>query len=373
MLYSRFALPRLRMYAINSGRYAFQSSRLSANHMTSKPRSRAFIGVDIGGTKVAAGVVDWAGKIVARSRGRMAARGTVEEGLRAVTETLDALLRDRRARGASAIGISVPGWVDSARGTLVGAANIPCWRDFPLAREIAKHYRLRTRIGNDANVAALAEAAWGAGAGYRNVFYVTLGTGIGTGIVQSGRIYEGRTGCAGEGGHTTIDFHGPLCGCGKRGCIEAYASGTAIGRNARERLAGLVECGSNGAKMLALTDGKIEAVTAEIVAKAALQGDKLANEVLKETTEWLGIWLGNVIELLEPDVIVVGGGAGHLMMSRVGQIRESLETWSVNPHWREIPIVEAKYGSESAVAGAAALWLPTGAFYWRRRVAKQEH
>lgn len=337
--------------------------------MRNKSRGSVFIGVDIGGTKVAAGVVNLAGKIVARTRGRMAARGTAEQGLRAVTGTLDTLLRGKLARTASAIGISVPGWVDSSHGRLISAANIPCWRDYPLAREIANHYGLRTRVGNDANVAALAEAAWGAGILYRNVFYVTIGTGIGTGIVQNGRIYDGRTGCAAEGGHTTIDFRGPICGCGKRGCIEAYASGTAIGRIARERL---IESEAGASKMLALAKGNIEAVTAEIVAKAASQGDTVANEVLKETADRLGIWLGNVIELLEPDVIIVGGGAGRLMMSRMPEIRASLENWSVNPHWREIPIVAAKYGPESALAGAAALWLPSSSFRWRRSLAKPE-
>jgi glucokinase len=336
--------------------------------MDRKSRDKLLIGVDIGGTKVAVGAVNSAGEIAAHARKKMVARGSAEDGLRAVTDAIDALLRDKRARGASAIGISVPGWIDAAQGTLIGAANIPCWKNFPLAREIAKRYGLRTRIGNDANVAALAEAAWGAGAGYRNVFYLTLGTGIGTGIVQNGRIYEGRTGCAGEGGHTTIDFRGPLCSCGKRGCIEACASGTAIGKNARQRLMeGGPSASAGASKMLALADGKIEAVTTEIVAQAAAQGDKLADEVLNETAERLAIWLGNIIELLEPDVIVVGGGAGHLMMSRLKQIREALETWSINPRWREIPIVEAKYGSESAVAGAAALWLPNKTFKWRRK------
>ncbi|HTU34991.1 MAG TPA: ROK family protein [Candidatus Acidoferrum sp.] len=339
--------------------------------MPTKSRKRLFIGVDIGGTKVAAGLVNAAGEIVAEARGKMAAQGTAEEGLRSVADVLDSLLRNPRGRGASAIGISVPGWIDSARGTLIGAANIPCWKNFPLAPQIAKRYRLRTRIGNDANVAALAEAAWGAGVGYRNVFYVTIGTGIGTGIIQSGRIYEGRTGCAGEGGHTTIDFHGPLCNCGKRGCIEAFASGTAIGKNARQWLIDGAGATSTAgvSKMLALAGGKIEAVTSEIVAKAASQGDNLANEVLRQTAEYLGIWLGNIIELFEPDVIVFGGGAGRLIMSRAKQVRDTLETWSINPRWREIPIVAAKYGAESAVAGAAALWLPSAAFKRRRNAA----
>lgn len=335
--------------------------------MSQKSKKRLFIGVDIGGTKVAAGAVNATGEIIAEARGKMAARGTAEDALRSVTDVLDSLLRNPRARHASAIGISVPGWIDSTRGTLIGAANIPCWKNFPLAPEIAKRYRLRTRIGNDANVAALAEAAWGAGVGYRNVFYVTIGTGIGTGIVQGGRIYEGRTGCAAEGGHTTIDFHGPLCNCGKRGCIEAFASGTAIGKNARQRLLeGGGGTSAGASKMLTLAGGNIEAVTSEIVAKAASHGDKLADEVLRETAERLAVFLGNIIELFEPDVIVIGGGAGRLMISRVKQIRDALETWSINPRWREIPIVAAKYGAESAVAGAAALWLPSAAFKRRQ-------
>jgi glucokinase len=244
--------------------------------------------------------------------------------------------------------------VDADKGTVLSATNIPCWRDFPLAREIAKRYGLRTRIGNDGNVAALAEAVWGAGAGYRNVFYATFGTGIGAGIVIDRRIYLGRTGAAGEGGHMTIDFRGPLCGCGKRGCIEALSSGTAIGRRAQQRL---LEGGAKKSATLELADGKIEAVTCEIVSKAAARGDKFAVQILKEAAEHVAIWFGNIIELLEPDVIVLGGGIGPLMMSYAGHIREALDTWAINPRWREIPIVGAKYGGESAMVGAAALCL----------------
>ncbi len=335
--------------------------------MPGKSNEKLFIGVDIGGTKVAAGVVNSAGKIVASSRSPMAARGSAEEGFQAVTRGIDTLMRDRRAKTASAIGISVPGWIDAARGSLLSATNIPCWRDFPLAPRIEKRYGLRTRIANDANVAALAEAVWGAGKKCKNVFYVTLGTGIGTGIVLDRRIYDGRTGIAGEGGHTIIDYRGPLCGCGKRGCIEAYASGTAIGKRAQERLA---ENGSGDSQMLALADGKIDGVSCEIVGKAAAQGDPLATEVLNEAAERLGIWLGNIIELLEPDVIVIGGGVGHLMMSYAGKLRETLETWAINPRWREIPIVEAKYGPESAMVGAAALGLPGAESFVSRKRKK---
>jgi len=320
----------------------------------SKSADNLLIGVDIGGTKVAAGLVDARGRVVARVRSRMVTRGSSKEGLRSVFDAVDALLRDRRAKTAHAIGISVPGWVDAKRGIVVSATNIPCWREFPLAREIARFYGLPTRVGNDGNVAALAEAVWGAGANYRTVFYATLGTGIGAGIVIDRRVYTGRAGGAGEGGHMTIDFRGPLCGCGKRGCIEAFASGTAIGRRAQQRL---MEDHAEKSRILDQAEGRIEAVTSEVVAKAAARGDKFALEVLNEAAERLGIWLGNIIELLEPDVIVLGGGIGPLMMSYIDRIQAALETWSINPRWREIPIVGAKYGADSAMVGAAALCL----------------
>ncbi len=312
------------------------------------------LAVDIGGTKVAAGLVNSAGEVLQASRTRMVARRSAEEGLQAVFKAIDRVLRGRRARQAFAIGVSVPGWVDSRRGVLLSAANLPCWRNFPLAKKIEGQYKLRTRVGNDGNVAALAEAAWGAGAGYRKMFYVTLGTGIGTGIVLNHRIYDGRTGGASEGGHMTINFRGPRCGCGKRGCIEVYASGPAIARRARERLG---KRGSQQSRILALAKGKIAAVTSEMVSKAASAGDALGIEVLEEAADYLAIWLGNIIDLLEPEIIVVGGGVGHLMTSYLGRIRDRLKVWALNPRQDEIPIMDARYGAESALVGAAAMCL----------------
>lgn len=319
------------------------------------PKSKNLIlGVDIGGTKVAAGLVNAKGQVLFTERTRMVARESSEEGFQAVRDAIDAVLRHRRAKEARAIGVSAPGWVDSKRGVLLSATNLPCFSDFSLVREIEKLYGLPVRLGNDANVAALAEAAWGAGTGYANVFYVSLGTGIGTGMVIQNRIYQGRTGAAGEGGHMTINFQGPMCGCGKRGCIEMYASGTAIARRTRERLS---ERGVSRSLILKIADGNIEGVTAEIVSKAAAARDKLATEILEEAAEHLAVWLGNIIDLLEPDIIVVGGGLAPLLMSFLGRIRSQLETWAINPREQEVPIVEAHYGSQSALVGAAALWL----------------
>jgi glucokinase len=317
------------------------------------PKSRAvLLGVDIGGTKVLAGLVNSRGKILHSARTPMVAGKSARAGLQAVFDALDAVLRDPRAKRARAIGVSVPGWVDASRGVLHSAPNISCWRNLPLAREIRRRYGLPVRVENDANAAVLAEASWGAGAKFANVFYVTVGTGIGTGIVLRHRLYSGRTGGASEGGHVTIDFRGPLCGCGKRGCIEAYVSGTAIARLARQLLR---KPRVRRSKILKAAGGSLDAVTAEHVAKAARLGDRLALALLNDAADHFAIWLGGVIDMLEPDVVIIGGGMASLMMSLLPRIRRGLRTWAANPRRHEIPIVRARYGADSALAGAAAL------------------
>ena len=146
-----------------------------------------------------------------------------------------------------------------------------------------------------------------------------------------------------------------MCGCGKRGCIESYASGTAIAREARERVG---KKGAAGSRILKLAGGDIAAITSEKVSEAARAGDKLAREILEEAADHLAIWIGNMIDLLDPDVMVLGGGVGHLMISFRARMRKQLESWAINPGQRQIPIVEAHYGSESALVGAAALCFP---------------
>jgi glucokinase len=312
------------------------------------------LGVDIGGTKVAAGLVDAEGAILFQTRAAMPARGSAAEGFGAVQSVIEAVFAARPdARSdLTRIGICAPGPLDPVTGVILNPPNVPCWRNFPLAAEVLRVFGLSARVDNDGNAAALAEAIWGAGLGYRNVFYATLGTGIGTGIVFDRKIYHGRTGSAAEGGHVTIDYRGPKCGCGKRGCIEALSSGPAIARRARERL---VETPEADSKMLALAGGNVDGVTAEIVAEAFRQGDPLACEVMRETADFLAVWTGNIIDLLEPDVFIFGGGLAQVMSAFFGRIREQLPYWCVNQRFAETPMVLAKYGSDAGIAGAAAL------------------
>jgi glucokinase len=313
-----------------------------------------YLGVDVGGTKVAAGIVTRRGEILSKIRVPMRSRGDAADGLAAVESAIDAALAAEAARNVrvEGIGIVSPGPLDPRSGVVVNPVNLPCWRNFPLAAEIKKSRGLPTLLDNDANAAALAEALWGAGKGYASVFYVTIGTGIGTGLVLDGRIYHGRTGAAAEGGHVSIDYRGAQCSCGKKGCIEALAAGPAVARRARARLEA---AGGPGSKLLALAGGDAGAVTAEMVGAAWRRGDAQAAAVLEETADLLAVWLGNMIDLLEPEVIVFGGGMSELVAGWFGRISKRLPEWCVNSRCGEIPIVRAHYGEDSGIAGGAAL------------------
>lgn len=317
-------------------------------------QTKLVLGVDIGGTKVAAGLVNAEGEMIFNLRVPMYVNGTASEAMNCVHHAIEAVMHANPQVALQTIGISSPGPLDLQKGTVLKSPNLPCWLNFPLLGEVQQTYHVPARLDNDANAAGLAEALWGAGAKYNSVFYVTIGTGIGTAIVLNQRIYYGRTGSAAEGGHMTIDYRAPIrCGCGKHGCIEGLASGPAIALRAREKLA----ASSDGAGILAAARGDVSDITAESVVQAWREKDKLASEVLRETAELLAIWLGNIVDLLEPEVIVVGGGVGSAITEWFPYIQRRIPDWSINPRAHEIPLVAAKYGADAGIVGSAALWL----------------
>jgi glucokinase len=313
------------------------------------------VGVDIGGTKIAAGLVGRNGEIKTQIRTPMVANREAKDGLAAVISAIDLLFaNDPKARGLiSGIGICAPGPLDPNTGVVINPPNLPCWRGFPLAAEIEKAYGVPVKIENDANAAALAEAHWGAGRGYAHIFYTGLGTGIGTGIVFDEHIYNGRTGAAAEGGHMSIDYRGPRCGCGKPGCIEILAAGPAIARRARTKLAS--ERGRSS--MLDAANGNIEAVTSEMVGRACAAGDPLAKQVLQETVELLSLWLSNIVDLLEPDVVIIGGGVAAMLSPFFSDLANGIAKYCIISRCREIPLLRAHYGEDAGIAGGAALCL----------------
>ncbi|HKM65582.1 MAG TPA: ROK family protein [Candidatus Acidoferrum sp.] len=313
--------------------------------------SRVVVGVDIGGTKVAAGLVNARGEIVARNKTLMLTSGPPSNGLTAVSTAIRGLFPvGSSLNQIAAIGICAPGPLNPKTGVIINPPNLAIWHNYPLAEEMRRMYNVPVKVDNDANAAALAEAKWGAGRGYPNLFYASVGTGIGTGILFDGRIYHGRTGAAAEGGHMGIDNNGPVCNCGKRGCIETLAAGPGIARRARK----ILEQNPNSI-LWEMAGGDIQKVSSEMVGRAHAAGDPVAKAVMKETLDLLAYWLGNIIDLLEPDVIVIGGGVSSLLAPFLDEIRDRWRGACLNPSPLDIPLVLAHYGEDAGIAGAAAL------------------
>jgi glucokinase len=281
----------------------------------------------------------------------MIANGTAEAGFEAVTTAIDSMISGAPG-GFQSIGICAPGPLDPKTGIVLNPPNLPCWRNFPLADRVAGKYHVPVKVDNDANAAALAETRWGAARGFHYVFYATVGTGIGAGIVFDNKIYHGKTGSAAEGGHQSIDYRGPVCACGKKGCIEILAAGPAIGARARAKLSAEP---SRHSVILDLANGNISSVTSELVGKAYAAGDLVAKEALLETVELLTAWLGNVVDMLDPDVLVMGGGVAAMLRPFFEEIKRGLPKWCVNPRVSEIPLLMAHYGADAGIAGGAAL------------------
>ncbi|MGO4187230.1 ROK family glucokinase [Pseudarthrobacter sp. TAF60_1] len=272
-------------------------------------RTGLAIGIDIGGTKVAAGVVDGEGRILCEAR-----RSTPGSDPRAVeqviVELVDELGAGHRVRS---VGIGAAGWMDLDGGTVLFSPHL-AWRNEPLRANLQRLLRRPVLLTNDADAAAWAEWRFGAGQGESRLVCITLGTGIGGAMVMDGRVERGRFGVAGEFGHQIIMPGGHRCECGNRGCWEQYASGNALGREARI----LASANSPVAQeLLGAVGGKPDRITGAIVTDLALAGDAACRELLDEVGEWLGLGLANLAAALDPGLFVIGGGlcsAGDLLV-----------------------------------------------------------
>lgn len=314
-----------------------------------------YLGIDIGGTKVSAGIVNAHGEIISSVKGPMNTEASASDGLLAVKSVVDEVLRANGTRPLAGIGVSSPGQVDPYSGIVRNAVNLPCWADYPLRSEMQRTSKLPVWVDNDANAAGLAEAIWGAAAEYDSVFYASIGTGIGTAVVQNRSIYRGPTGAAGEGGHMSIDYRGDInCNCGKPGCIESMAAGPGIARRARVQVASNVK---RGRALLNIAKGDVSAITSESVGRGWKLGDPVSTTVLMDTAVVLAAWMGNIIDLFEPQVIVLGGGLGELISNFFEEIRRQLPKYTLNKHCGQLPMKLARYGPDSGIAGGAALCL----------------
>jgi len=317
------------------------------------------VGIDIGGTKVAGGLVSQKGRLVKSLMVPTRAAEGFKISFGQIVQAIDCLMeRAGGKQNITGIGICAPGPLNPKTGVVINPPNLPGWRNIQLARMVEKRFGLSTKVENDANAAGLAEVLFGAAVGYRDIFYVTVSTGIGTGIIINKKIYHGKNGVAGEGGHVSIDFESPYrCGCGTLGCIEALAAGPGMVRRARVRL----EQEHTVPSLLRdLTRGHLSQITPKMIEEAARAGDAVAKAIIDETGFYLGVWLAGMITLLDPEAIVIGGGVAQIGKPLFAKIRETIPHYTINRRFAvKIPLLTAKLQKNVGVFGAASLFLPT--------------
>lgn len=323
--------------------------------MIEQRKRQYVVGVDIGGTKIATGLVTGDAQVITRTVLPTPIDHHLDTIMNQIYRSIDETITHSHRDSTELIGIGVvtPGPLDPRSGVLFHAPNIPAFKNVPILQLIQSRFRLPTLVENDANAAGLAEALLGAGVGCECVLYVTVSTGIGTGIIVDQKIFHGKHGAAGEGGHVTINHNGRLCPCGRRGCIEAYASGTALARRTLERLSDM----KRSSRIVELVAGDLELVTPVVISEAAQQGDELALDLIRETGEYLAIWLGGMINLLDPDIIIIGGGLSSIGDLLFNTIRSRVTDYTINPFIEHVRIVPAQLQADVGILGAAALHL----------------
>jgi glucokinase len=306
------------------------------------------IGVDVGGTKIAAGLVDEDGTVRATTR-----RDTPSTDPEKIQEAITDVVRElAEGQDVEAVGLAAAGLVDADRSTVLFAPNL-AWRREPLRQDVEKRCGFPVVVENDANAAAWGEARFGAGRGEPYVVMLTVGTGLGGGIVVAGRMYRGRNGIAAEFGHMTVEEGGRRCGCGSRGCWERYASGTALVHEAQE-LATVAPATS--VRLLELAGGRPEGITGKHISQAAREGDEAALECFSVIGTWLGHGMAALAAAFDPGMFILGGGvaeAGDVLRNPTARaLEERLTAPSYRP-WPRVAIAEV--GPLAGIVGAADL------------------
>lgn len=323
--------------------------------MARSKRQKYIVGVDLGGTNIVVGAmsVDGSRDIETRSESTHA-----EHGADSVVDHIVAMIAgvisdvvsryDAQPKDFLGVGVGAPGPLDRENGIVVVAPNLG-WRDFPLRDAVSNRIRLPVTLDNDANCATVGEWWQGAAKGANNVVGLTIGTGIGGGLILDGKLYHGASDVAGEIGHTTIDSTGRYCRCGNYGCLEAYASGPAIALRAREALE------RNEVSILrTMVKGEIESLTAATVYEAANQGDALALEVVRDTARFLGTGVANLLNLLNPDVVVIAGGVTKAGDRLFEPLRAEVKRRAFRPAVEACRIVPGSLPGTAGVVGAVA-------------------
>ena len=308
------------------------------------------IGVDVGGTNVKIALVSDEGKIIYSNSIPTRAEMGYEYTVNSMKEAIRELFKETKlgAKDIEGIGFGFPGQIDCQKGIVRLAPNIPGWVNVPIAEIMEKEFGIPTRVDNDVRTAALGELNYGAGVGCQNLVCITVGTGIGSGLVINGKLVRGASNAAGELGHIKLNMQGgPLCGCGDRGCLEAYASGPSIVAMAEEYI--------KGGKSTRYRELANPEITPYIVSVAAQEGDPVAKQIFKIMGEYIGMGLTSVVNLLNPEKIIIGGGvaaAGDILFD---SIKETIAKRAMTIQKEAVEIVPAQLGTNAGVIGASLL------------------
>ena len=308
------------------------------------------LSIDLGGTKIITAIVSNNGQIVAKEYCLTLAEEGPPSVINRVLSAIDHLLsvKNMDLSQLDSISLAAAGAIDFDQGLITSSPNLPGWHDIPLRDTVKEKYGVNTFLINDASAAALGEHRFGAGKGIRNLIMLTVGTGIGGGIIINGELYLGAGGSAGEIGHMTIDVNGPRCSCGNIGCLETLASGTAVAREAIRRISQ-----GESSSLTEIVFGNIEDITAEKVDIAAAGGDSLAAEVISQAATYLGVGMVNLVNIFNPEMIIVGGGMAKMGDRLLNPARQVVRERAFQLPAQAVCIVPAQLGEDAGVIGAA--------------------
>jgi glucokinase len=318
--------------------------------MQEKASKTPVLAMDLGGTKIATALVSAEGRVLDQRITATLAEEGPEAVIRRMVTAVNSILAEAHVdRPAfSTIALASAGIIDVPKGIVTASPSLPGWHDIPVQRRMEEETGLRCFLTNDATAAVVAEHRLGAGRGFHNLIYMTISTGIGGGILVDGNLYTGSSGCAGEVGHMIIDADGPPCNCGGTGCLEALASGLAVAKEARRRIA-------RGTKsiLIELAEGESQNISAKTVATAAQRGDPLALEVVSRVATYLGIGMANLVNIFNPDRIILGGGMSKMGDLLLDPVRRTVAERAFKLPVRAAEIVPCELGDEVGVVGAA--------------------
>lgn len=313
------------------------------------PKKKFAIGVDLGGTSIKIGLVDVKGKIIEK----ISADSNANDGPKAVVNQIKKGIKQlikKEEHNILGIGIGAPGTIRTKKGTVENPPNFPGWGKIHLGNLIKKEFKVDVFVENDANAAAIGELIYGAGRRYENFIMITLGTGVGGGIIINKKIYRGEVGGAGELGHVTIDAEGVPCKCGSFGCVEAYIGNNYLIERVKEELKK-----NKKSILFELCGNKLDCLNPKIIHDAAEQNDQFARSIIIDTGKRLGYGLSNAVNILDIATVIIGGGVAGFGELLFTSVEETLKSRVMKPFQNRVAVIPAKLKNEAGIKGASAL------------------